>query len=328
MGFTKLDSGLIKSSLLAEPPETFKVFMVLLAICDSDGVSRASSVFLESVCRLPLAKVEEAIEKLSSKDPTSRSLAEDGARIRRVDGGYFIVNYQKYREWTYSNSEEATRKREYRSRRDNVPPMSHDVPKDGTRRDNVPNVRDILGHSASASPSASPSSPEKEGRKEEIASAFEKAGLGSILDEKLLSYLLLLWGEYDFKIDFMVEVKKKLAHLIGRKGKITGSVNFPLQFRNWMVNAVRFKERDEGLERKEVAVGGDRKVYDLTFEKGRIHDEVMESYAGFVEEARMNSLETRDIGRDSKGRTLAEICASMEKEAKEKFEKWRKENAG
>jgi hypothetical protein len=81
------------------------------------------------------------INILESPDPLSRSINDEGRRIRKVDGGYFLINYQKYRDFTYSDNPEAVRKRKQREERDN---MGH-----------VPTCPDISGHSASASASSS-----------------------------------------------------------------------------------------------------------------------------------------------------------------------------
>ena len=143
MGFTKLDETILRSSIMAEQPETFKVFIAILAATDPDSIARVSSIFLAGACYLDLETIDEAIKVLESPDPRSRSMAEDGRRIRRVDGGYLVINYQKYREHHYSRKHEATRKREYRKRKKEGTPLGHF----GTG----------AGHSASASASASAS---------------------------------------------------------------------------------------------------------------------------------------------------------------------------
>ena len=100
MGFTKLDSGILQSSIMAEPSETFKVFIAILASCGPDGIAKVSSTYLAAACYFPLEVVDTAIAVLEAPDPRSRSLADDGRRICRVDGGYFVTNYEKYRGFT------------------------------------------------------------------------------------------------------------------------------------------------------------------------------------------------------------------------------------
>jgi len=116
MGFTKLDEGILQSSIIGENSDYFKVWIALLASCKEDGIARLSPVFLSSVCRLDIKIVMDALDKFMSPDPFSRSKEEDGRRLKEVDGGYLLVNYLKYRERTYSGSKEAIRKRKQRQR--------------------------------------------------------------------------------------------------------------------------------------------------------------------------------------------------------------------
>jgi len=150
MGFTKLDSGLLRSSIMAASLETFKVWITLLAACDENGIAEVSPIFLESICRIPIEKVEESLVILESPDKHSRSENDDGRRIERVDGGFRILNYPKYRIKSYSKSKEAIRKREWRERKGGGCPKNPPVKQDGLGH--VPNVPD---GSASASASAS-----------------------------------------------------------------------------------------------------------------------------------------------------------------------------
>ncbi len=150
MGFTKLDSGILQSSIMAEPPETFKVFVAILASTGPDGIARISSTFLAAACFFPLDVVDEALVTLEAPDPRSRSLNDDGRRIRRVDGGYFVINYDKYRSFCPQpgdpDSPGAVRTRKWRERKGQSVSVTS------------PNHGDVS--SASASSSASPSTSE------------------------------------------------------------------------------------------------------------------------------------------------------------------------
>lgn len=115
MGFTKLDSGIVQSSIMLEDSDTFKAWIVFLAACESDGIARVSPVYISSICHFDIEKTMDIINKLESPDPLSRSINDDGRRIKRVDGGYFVINYQKYREYSYSDSAAAVRKRKSRA---------------------------------------------------------------------------------------------------------------------------------------------------------------------------------------------------------------------
>jgi hypothetical protein len=105
MGFTKLDEGLLFSSIMQESAEVFKVWIALLAACKEDGIARVSAVGLAGVCFLTLDVVIHALDVLGSSDKNSRTTKENGKRIKRVDGGYFVINYHKYRELSYKEVE-------------------------------------------------------------------------------------------------------------------------------------------------------------------------------------------------------------------------------
>ena len=144
LGFTKLDEGILQSSIMAEDPATFKIWIALLASCGPEGIARVSSVFLSSVCHLSLEITDRALGILEKPDPRSRGIAEEGRRIKRVDGGYFVVNYEKYRAFTYSMKNDAIRQRRHR-----------EAAKSVTERDIPVTKCDSHGHSASASSSLS-----------------------------------------------------------------------------------------------------------------------------------------------------------------------------
>jgi hypothetical protein len=113
MGFTKLDSRILQSSIMAEDPFTFKIWITLLAACGPDGIAECSAMFLESICRIPIDQVKKSLEKLMSRDENSRSINDEGRRVERVNGGYKIINYLKYRDMSLKSAE-AERKRLYR----------------------------------------------------------------------------------------------------------------------------------------------------------------------------------------------------------------------
>jgi hypothetical protein len=129
MGFTKLDPGIILSSVMSEKDSVFKIWIVLLASCGPDGVARISSAAIAKIAGKELCDVDEAIKILSSPDPRSRSKASKGKRIRRVDGGYLLINYKKYREFSHGDpgSSGAARTRKWREKKKSVTVTSHGV---------------------------------------------------------------------------------------------------------------------------------------------------------------------------------------------------------
>ena len=259
LGYTKLDEGILQSSIMAEDPGTFKIWIALLATCKQDGVAHCSSVFLASVCRLPQDDVDKILEKFMSPDPRSRSKENDGRRIKEVDGGYELLSYFDYRDSSLRDAE-AERKRLYRQQikekkgdsPDTVtesPIVSQDSP------DAVPNRPDIIQNHpdspayASASSSLSSSSARKKERSPAKDPSVRVHEVNEILREfglraATIEYIAALTEEFS-DIDWKEELARKVAHLKDHPLKQTANV--ALQFRNWFVNARKFAaERAQG----------------------------------------------------------------------------------
>lgn len=125
MPFVKIDCGILDSSIWVESTNTRIVWITMLAMADQTGLVHATAPGIASRSRVSLSDTRIAIEVLEKPDRDSKSLEDDGRRIKRVDGGYLILNYEKYRAYNYSMKDDAVRKREYRGRvRDNVRTMS------------------------------------------------------------------------------------------------------------------------------------------------------------------------------------------------------------
>ncbi len=141
MGFTKLDSGIVDSSVWSEPPATRVVWVTMLAKCDNTGMVRCSRSGLLRAANVPKDDFDSAISCLEAPDPESRTKEDEGRRIRSVEGGWIVINYMKYRSHSYSDSPEAIRQRRHRD-------------KDGesvttvTRHKMSQNVRDISASSS------------------------------------------------------------------------------------------------------------------------------------------------------------------------------------
>jgi hypothetical protein len=135
MGFTKLDSGIVDSSIWGEDAETCKVWITLLALSNSCGDVRGSIGWLAWKSKVPAAKCAFAIAKFIAPDPASRNPENDGRRLEETDRGWHLLNYEEYRDFSYSENPSAVRMRRMRA--------SHSVTGDV--------VTNISEHSASAS---------------------------------------------------------------------------------------------------------------------------------------------------------------------------------
>lgn len=147
MPFVKLDCGILDSSLWIERAQR-EIFITSLLMAEPYVLDKAAPQFkvrsLEptgwvippgrygfvraaGVGIVRRAGVDsdpglDALEKLGSQDPDSRSEDFDGRRLVRVDGGYIVLNYFKYRDYDYTAAERQQRYRDKQkvSRDDNV----------------------------------------------------------------------------------------------------------------------------------------------------------------------------------------------------------------
>jgi len=116
MGFTKLDEGIVLSSIWSESLATRVVWVTMLAMSDSNGLVSCSRSGLLRSTNVSKEEFDEAMAILESPDEESRSREYDGRRIKKCDGGWIVLNYRKYRQFTYSGSKEAIKKRRQRDK--------------------------------------------------------------------------------------------------------------------------------------------------------------------------------------------------------------------
>lgn len=175
MAFVKLDCGILTSTLwfhrdcrevfitallMAEPFEA-RAPMKQIQVDSLEftgfevpagwyGMVPAAGVGIVRQAGLELKEGIEALRKLGAPDLESRSQDFEGRRMVRVDGGYLILNFVKYRERDHTGAE---RSRRYRLRQKS--PL--DV--DSSRRDFVASHRDITQAEAEAEVQKEPPTP-------------------------------------------------------------------------------------------------------------------------------------------------------------------------
>ena len=108
-GYTKLHHSIATSTIMGESPVVFKVFVLMLSLAGIDGVIEASVPGLARLANQTVEEVEAALEKLSSPDKYSRTPDNEGRRIEKVDGGWRLLNFAKYK---YMLSEEDRKERD------------------------------------------------------------------------------------------------------------------------------------------------------------------------------------------------------------------------
>ena len=138
MAFVKLDCAVVDSTLWREPPAVAKVFLTLCCLAvpreytepepqlhvDKSrptgwrvpvgwyGFAAVAGSAVAARASLSRSECMRALKVLSSPDPESRCPDFDGRRIARVDGGYVVLNFIRYRERDHTVRERVRRFRE------------------------------------------------------------------------------------------------------------------------------------------------------------------------------------------------------------------------
>lgn|SRR5262249_49110517 len=116
-GFTKLDSGIIYSTLWWQSDSTLRVWIALLALADANGYVRASIPALAKICLKSDEETKQILHTFESPDPYSRIKAHEGRKIKTLEGGWLILNYRWYRGLTQRKPQShAERQKRYRER--------------------------------------------------------------------------------------------------------------------------------------------------------------------------------------------------------------------
>lgn len=96
--FSKLFSSITDSSVWSESHETVRVWITMLAMADQHGYVAAAIPGLAARARVDLHECEEALAKFLAPDPYSRSEEHEGRRIEKVDRGWVLLNYPRFRD--------------------------------------------------------------------------------------------------------------------------------------------------------------------------------------------------------------------------------------
>ncbi len=95
--FTKLFSSITESTVWCEPDATRIMWITMLAMADRRGRVFGSIPGLANRARVTLDAAKAAIETFLNPDPYSRTVTHEGRRIEPIDGGWRLLNHEKYR---------------------------------------------------------------------------------------------------------------------------------------------------------------------------------------------------------------------------------------
>lgn len=97
-GFTKLQSSILNSSIWDESDAVRVVWITMLAMSDSSGFVESSLPGLAHQSRKSKEATIAALGVLESPDAESKNPDYEGRRIKKVEGGWLVLNYALYRE--------------------------------------------------------------------------------------------------------------------------------------------------------------------------------------------------------------------------------------
>ena len=115
-GWTKLDSAITESTLWMKDHATLRVWIALLAKCDAGGYARVAAPAMAHICMMKLDEFETIMDDLCAPDKYSRCSDNEGRRVQRVEGGYVVLSYERYRQMKTRALTPAERKQRQRER--------------------------------------------------------------------------------------------------------------------------------------------------------------------------------------------------------------------
>jgi hypothetical protein len=111
--YAKLDQNIVYSSMWEEDGDTVKVWITILALKNyRTGIVDKNITGIARLCNLSIEKVQAAITKFESPDPNSTTKAHEGRRLQKIDGGWKVLNHDRYLKFGWSDE-----KREYERQR-------------------------------------------------------------------------------------------------------------------------------------------------------------------------------------------------------------------
>ena len=100
------------------------LWIAILALKDKDHMVRASIPGLAGRAKISVEDCERYLRKMEGPDKYSQNQAHEGRRLKRVDGGWFVLNggfYQDFLAKEQRNEAVAKAMQRYRARKKSKP---------------------------------------------------------------------------------------------------------------------------------------------------------------------------------------------------------------
>lgn len=152
--YVKLFGSILQSSVWAESPSTRLVWITMLLLADEDGFVKGVESAIARSAAVSKEECRVALNILEAPDLESQSQEWAGRRVEKVEGGWQVLNYTKYREYRTREQVKAADRQRRKYNRDKQLP---EEPPPSARED-----REDSRSSASLSASASGTASERE----------------------------------------------------------------------------------------------------------------------------------------------------------------------
>ncbi len=96
-GFAKVFETILTSTVWGESDHVLRVWIAMLVRADATGIVEGSVPGFARLAKVELDQMLDAIRVLSGPDSYSRTQDHEGRRIEAIEGGWVILNYEKYR---------------------------------------------------------------------------------------------------------------------------------------------------------------------------------------------------------------------------------------
>ncbi len=97
-GYTKLFGDIITSTIWQEPNDCRVLWITMLALKDRHNICRATVPSLASLSSISIEDAERYLHQFQQPDKYSRSQEHEGRRIAPAEGGWLILNGEKYQD--------------------------------------------------------------------------------------------------------------------------------------------------------------------------------------------------------------------------------------
>ncbi len=126
--YVKIFQDILDSSIWDEDLATRIVWLTMLIMADEQGVVRASISGIRRRAGVTSHEIQSAISTLTGPDIDSKDQSYAGRRVERIDGGWVVLNYKKYREIrTKKQLQDAERQRRHYAKEREASQTSHDI---------------------------------------------------------------------------------------------------------------------------------------------------------------------------------------------------------